>query len=392
MYILAGGSGIPNFGDELIALNWIRFIQSRDPGAEILLDCKDPQASEAVLGAIPNVSHVSVLRRLSRAEKELDFWGHVRRGREFIRAGGFRRNPFAASFAQAAARARVFHIFGGGYINERWPSTGFLLGFAASLQELHGVRVATTGLGLMPLSPPPNWRALREFNDILARFEVVDVRDAESWEAIAGAPGTRASNGLDDSFLAPVAGRAGPGPRTLHVAVSFGDGNAERFAGLVNHTSAVLRPMFDRALFWRCAPGKDEIALRAFRAACPDIEVREVRELVHGPLPIGPDDAMVATRFHPHLMAARLGIPGYYVVGNEYYRVKHGSVARLGSGFAPFPREPAGFAPASGDMPERDAERVAAKRAIAETIYRRVGGGREAGQPAGAREEPALAG
>ena len=370
MYILAGGSGIPNFGDELIALNWLALIRSRDATTEILLDCKNPAASEAVVGPMSGVRHVSYLRRMSLG-RDLGFWGNLKRGYEFIRKGGFDRHPAAAAFGEAVKNAEVFHIFGGGYINERWPSSSFQLGFAAALHELYGTRVATTGLGLMPLSPPGTWGEIGIFNRILSKFEIVDVRDAPSWRAISSAPGTRASNGLDDSFLAPVRGRADDGTRTLHVVVSFGEGNAFKMAEIVSQTATVLRPQFDRALFWRCAPGKDDLALEVFRQACPDIEVAEVGALVQEPLPVGPCDAMVTTRFHPHLLAARLGIPGYYHADSEYYRVKHGSVVSLGSGFLPFTSEtpPEGFGDAGTEIVAKDAERVAAKRQVADAIY-----------------------
>jgi hypothetical protein len=101
---------------------------------------------------------------------------------------------------------------------------------------------------------------------------------------------------------------------------------------------------------------------------------------------------MVTTRFHPHLLAARIGIPGYYFVDSEYYRVKHSSVVSLGSGFLPFTEEepPTRFVRTGEEMVVRDADRVAAKRKVANRIYAPDAPAplRREGHPAVAAEEP----
>lgn len=370
MYLLVGGSGIPNFGDEIIASNWINFIRSYDKESDIWLDCKDAEASETVVGSQRNLFHVSFLRRMAQTGKNLTFWENVKRGYEFIRKGGFGKHPRAAPLAEAIRSARICHIFGGGYINERWPTSGFIIGFAASLRELYGTRLAATGLGLMPLSPPRSWGEIGAFNRIITMFDIFDVRDAPSFRVVANAPAAPANNGLDDSFLEPSTGREGGG-RILHVVVSFGEGNAKKMDPVVHHIAETLQPQFDKTLFWRCAPRKDDLAFEIFQKVCPAMEVIEVGDLVRGPLPIGSNDAMVTTRFHPHLFAARRGIPGYYLSEGDYYRVKHASVVELGSPFKQLQPDnlPAIFPSSGGAIVASDPDRVQEKRRIGNLIY-----------------------
>src|SRR5690606_1834970 len=56
-------------------------------------------------------------------------------------------------------------------------------------------------------------------------------------------------------------------------------------------------------------------------------------DLLRKGLPLSPSDFMLTARFHPHLMAARVGMSGYYTVGSAFYGNKHGLVSELGSTF-----------------------------------------------------------
>jgi hypothetical protein len=92
------------------------------------------------------------------------------------------------------------------------------------------------------------------------------------------------------------------------------------------------------------------------------------------PLPVSVGDFMLTARFHPHLLAARLGAIGVYTDGGFYYKPKHGSIIRLGSPFVlaadslpvhPQTNPSRSFRP----MMMFDSERVAQKLKTAEYIY-----------------------
>lgn len=367
-HYLIGGSGIPNYGDELIASAWIAFIEGKHPTDSIVLDVKNRKASMEIVRSGPNVTHVSSLKDVAHTKSASDVWGNIRRGLGFIDNNGFKKYEKAAPLRDAMDDLGTFHVFGGGYINTRWPAAAFYLGLGVAVKEKTGAKLFASGLGLMPWLPPET-EAERELAARVAEaFDVLEVRDQASADAF-GAPITA---GLDDVFLLPTPQRQAGLPPTLHISLTFAEKNWEGFADrLVGHVAQTYAPAFQRVTFWNNAPDKDAFALKKVREAIPQVEVIEIGDLVNAPLPFGEDDAMVTTRFHPHMMAARAGIPGLYRQGNSYYMTKHGSVALLGSGMKPVEMKnlPNVLPTDRGTLHARDAELRAQKLALAERIY-----------------------
>lgn len=363
-HYLIGGSGIPNYGDELIALAWVSVIQRKRPNDKIFLDVTDAEASKAIVGG-RSVDHVEILRHIAKRGAKESFWDNIARGLRFFDDDGPTHHPNIKVLTDNLDNLATFHVFGGGYMNKRWPYAAFYLGLGAAIKKRSSAKVVATGLGLMPLPSPETPEQKAAAREIIKAFDLIEVRDAESARAY---PGTMA--GLDDAFLSPKPQLANS-PSTLHVAISFAEQDWSAFArDLVDRTANDWSPAFDRVLFWNCAPQKDTFALGKFREAIPSIEVIDVSDLVRGRIAFGTDDAMVATRFHPHMMAARAGVPGAFRFGNGYYSTKHGSVLALGSGFKLIDDQMRSLPDDRGTLRLFDHHHKDHKRAMVAAIYR----------------------
>src|SRR5688572_21173917 len=119
-------------------------------------------------------------------------------------------------------QVRHVHLFGGGYINGRWPNSVSLLGAAAQLRQKYGIPCLATGLGVAPLSglDEADAKALAE---VIRSFSLFELRDLQSYNDVAELVGFRSTIvcGLDDCFLYPVGDltrpRQKPG-RALHLS------------------------------------------------------------------------------------------------------------------------------------------------------------------------------
>lgn len=372
MYYLLGGSGVPNYGDELIAKYWLTYLAEKNPTERIVLECTDPSISALRLHPYNwRASHVTIVKSLTRSLPNDDFWGNLERGYKFFYRNTLAKHPRLTGVEKYFQDAHTFHMIGGGYISEKWPRTSFLLGFAAALNKTFGTRIIATGVGLMPMSPPPTEHK-RTFRKVIESFDFIESRDGHGPQFIAehSGIGKVAYHGLDDTFM-----RSEPTPshggRTLHISTYLQN---DRLAALVRrvkrHDSEIKR-QFDRILFWNCAPDRDQLAQEAFKEAFPNMEVADVWSLVDR-LPVKAGDTIISSRFHPHLLAARAGANGYYLEHGEYYQIKHGSVVELGSPLRPIVElEEVGFTPVDAPAPivSQDAERVKKKLEVARLIY-----------------------
>ncbi|MGH3910802.1 MAG: polysaccharide pyruvyl transferase family protein, partial [Pseudonocardiaceae bacterium] len=64
-YYLVGATGFPNYGDELIARGWLRYLVEVAPDADVWLDCHSPGPARILLdGVHPRARFVDTLWRL----------------------------------------------------------------------------------------------------------------------------------------------------------------------------------------------------------------------------------------------------------------------------------------------------------------------------------------
>ena len=118
-----------------------------------------------------------------------------------------------------------------------------------------------------------------------------------------------------------------------------------------------------------CSPS-DEPLVTPLRAQFSDLQVYRIDELLFEPPPLRAGDCLVTSRFHPHLLASRAGLSGYYVATSAFYRAKHASVLALGSTF----QELTGAAAApqrelAPQAKEADRLRRATKSAVAQKVF-----------------------
>src|SRR5690606_18307169 len=115
---------------------------------------------------------------------------------------------------------------------------------------------------------------------------------------------------------------------------------------------------------------RDQASYEAVKNVFSSTECLMVDELIND-FPVQPQDIMLTTRYHPHLMAARAGANGYFLkIDGVYYDVKHNLVKSLGSNFLPFDSFDLSNPPTgTSEISLKDPYLVSKKNAIADGIY-----------------------
>lgn len=125
---LVSMAGYPNYGDELIARTWLRFLAETKPEAKVWLDCRHPGAASVLFrGDHPNLTTTDTLYRvLELADQEWE----PRSIAEIVTNLG---SPLFDLQIAEMNRATTLHLLGGGFLNSRWPQNlGLLEGMRAS--------------------------------------------------------------------------------------------------------------------------------------------------------------------------------------------------------------------------------------------------------------------
>lgn len=350
---LVSMAGYPNYGDELIARTWLRFLAETKPEAQVWLDCRHPGAASVLFrGDHPNLTTTDTLYRvLELANQEWE----PRSIAEIVTHMG---SPLFDLQISEMNRATTLHLLGGGFLNSRWPKNlGLLEGMRASA-AVSGARLIATGQGLIP--------------DAGASFEGfahVSVRDDESAELAA------TTTGLDDAFLG-LAQLGAPLGDVNEVVVcvqsdAIGNGSFEAFLDTVEsafHDAALAHA---RLTYVEALPGVDYRGFEALTAR--GIEFSRFvpfSDFWTEPFRISPGQFWITTRFHHHLVAASRGARGFALVDpGQYYTTKHESLIELGSGW--LAARPGHNVPSVADTRGQSGfdKAYARKRAEAESLY-----------------------
>ena len=259
----------------------------------------------------------------------------LRYGTEFFDRDHAGRHPELRPALEPLARASSFHIFGGGYINTGIrPDSGFLIGVAAAIARRYAIPVFATGIGITPLSLD-ECAGAGALAEALAAFLLFECRDTYGFDKLFELADGRAEivSGVDDSFLLrpPTAPRPGGGGPALHVSLLRKPPEGRNAA--LHDEIVALAGRFERVHLLELRPKPRRPESRAAAARLPRLEVLDCHAMIHAPLPVQPGDFMVTQRFHPHLIAARLGCTGIFIEDGIYYFDKHHSILHLGSGF-----------------------------------------------------------
>jgi polysaccharide pyruvyl transferase WcaK-like protein len=376
MYYLIGGSGAPNYGDELILQHWLRYLHEEvlpgRPAARIVVDNNGVEGSRDLFSdAYPAVDFISSLKVAHPERGTVGFMRSLSLGLGFFSSGRWRHHPELTGAVEQLQQAKLVHLYGGGYINTALaPRSGFLVGMLADAVKHFGIRAVATGIGITPLQFPEK-EDMAPFRQALEAFDLFELRDPYGYNRVRQLVGAVSSLvcGQDDAMLYPVPRERGStGARRLHLS-AYKAGNLfdkpVAQAWLERHAQE-----FDETVYWECAPSRESEVIAGLRERLPAIRVATVKELLFNGVPANPGDHMLTMRYHPHLVAARLGVSGQFVADSVYYEHKHGVVCQMGSGFRRLQGQPA--APHAHESPItwRDAGWVMLKRALAERIYR----------------------
>ncbi|AXB48208.1 hypothetical protein A4R43_01455 [Amycolatopsis albispora] len=364
-HYLVGPSGYPNFGDELIAATWLRYLAVADPEADVWLDTHSPGPAQLLLdGLHPRLRCTDTLWRLCAEAPSADPWEVADWVQSAVHDPG--RAPRWDAGIELLGRTDVVHLIGGGYLNALWPRHVGLIAGAAAAVRRSGGRAAMTGQGLMPF-PPGAADLLRSLTD---RFAVVDVRDAPSAELLAG--GTRPT--CDDVFLDPPSPSAGQA-REFVLCVQSDIGELPPSA-LAAQVLGLLRAWDVRPAQLAVVegiPGVDRTIPALLEHELDGAEFHPFRDVWRHGLPLAPGQTWISSRYHTHLVAAAAGATGVALsVSSQYYTPKHRSLLDLGSGWTladagtgDIPERPGG----TGFAPQVVRQCFEAKRSVAEAVY-----------------------
>lgn len=330
MIFLCGGAGNGNLGDELIVDAWLNYLTEKNIRKEIIVSGFHADMHNALFGnKYSNIKFSDILNKL-RSFGPDGFFASLRRGVNFFDNGGFEKYPQLSYFSDVIKNVEIFHLHGGGYLNTIWPKNAFMLGLAVAVKKRYGARIYGTGLGILPLPTPTGDNAVL-LADVMSAFDFVETRDVESFNFLKKHVDTAdVTFGQDDCFLhrptlSSAEGRQG---RWLHLSDFAGSGFTEKVLGIVERT----RDCFDRIVFWECM-SRDRVCADMVCAAGVDVDILPLERMLNEPLPVMVGDAMLTARFHPHLLAARLGADGFFRTDKSYYDIKHRSLVVNGSPF-----------------------------------------------------------
>lgn len=367
---LIGPAGLPNFGDELVAATWLRYLARIEPNAEVWLDCHTPGTAQVMLAGLhPNLRCTNTLWRLAQEAPDHEPWAVAAWVRGVVHDPG--RAPRCGPGIELLGTVDVIHVIGGGYVNALWPHhMGLLAGtIAASVRS--GARLAMTGQGFVPAAPG----VTEQLYALAGRFDVVDVRDRDSAELLA--PGTPVDFTCDDVFLDVPAAEPQDSTRAVMVCVQsdIGELGTPALAGRVRGILRQWGADPGEVTFVEAIPRVDRAVYDLLAADLPGATFMPFKDLWRHGVPAREGQIWISTRFHLHLVAAAAGARGVAVsVRPDYYDTKHRSLIELGSGWTMLDAATAEVP----DIPEKGgysadtlAELRARKARVADRVYAR---------------------
>lgn len=326
MIYLVCHSGFLNYGDELIASTWIKFLTNKYPNEKIYIDTCGPGVASLLHGSSGNLIFTDTLWRLASSGLGRDIEYVL--SEQIVRDAG----PELELGLSHLKRADIVHLVGGGYMTDYYYPNFVIPRLLQALKREAGFKLFATGLGLEPLS--------RESRTILRTifhgFDAVDFRDEESYAAVAdGFTKSNLTISVDDAFLNTCDISYPKREFGKLVIIAQQDEVREivlpflldliRLCPLASN--GVIIPVLDKA-------ADSALAHKVRSISGASVEIVDQVDLFKFGLPIDPEDFVFTTRFHGHLMASLLGARGICAsVRLPYYDIKHRSLIDLGSGF-----------------------------------------------------------
>jgi len=364
---LVSSAGYPNYGDELVTAQWLRYLAKREPDAEVWLDSPNPGGASLLLAdQHPDVRFTDTVFRIAWAAPSEDVDEVAQFAAEAVRRPGV--VPHRAMGVDLLHTVDVFHVLGGGYVNTIWPRHIAVLAAGGALAEDRGISAAASGLGLTP------WAQSAELLDRLtAGFSLFDVCDAASKALLSGG---NASETGDDTLL-DIDNHLFDQRDSRSLMLSFQsdlvDEGVEALAESALQTVKAWNVDSGKIGYVEGIPGQDRVVFELLEPSLPDMRFYPFTEVWRDGLPARRGQRWLTTRFHHHLVAAAAGAWGVaFPVKPGYSDVKHESLISRGSRWAVAkPGEPAGQTHGEAGFGPALAPLVSAKQAVAERIYER---------------------
>lgn len=345
-YLLAE-PGFPNYGDELIAREWIRYLASARPEVPVVLDCSRPGPTAAeFMGLHPHLTVTDTISRLS-LESPADNQNNVLQIAPFVRDALDNEGKaarYCAGIRIVRDRTRSFHVLGGGYINCKWQANMARLEAGAWCED-HGIPAIATGLGLLPVDEDTTGY----LRGALPKFSSATLRDQESLDLFKDSPNGDLNLAPDDCFVNGLDGcyrTCEPLPRVM---VCVQTDQVEHPNKLLEHVVRILEqwniPKDEQIGVVECIPYGDRPVFDRLYELGYTVRFFSLIDLLTNGFPADAGQTWISTRYHPHLLAAACGARGVYVtVDSSYYNVKHQAVLRMGSQW--------NDAPLDGEIPQ----------------------------------------
>lgn len=324
--------GYPNYGDELIAKEWLKYYQAHLPGRTVFVDCARPGPASTILYG--SHSHMVVVDTVSRISLESAEASNPENNAAHLSQS--LDNPgmearYAMGIRMVQEHARLIHFSGGGYLNSMWKPNLGRLGIA-SWAKNHGYSVVGTGIGLTPLDES-DCMTVRNY---AACFDRLGVRDTDTFEVLQGCE--RVNLMPDDCFVNGLKGcysQENDIPKIM-VCVQSDFSEEYKLNDVFAYTESMLKEWgvlsTDRIGVVECVPYGDYSIFEYLRDHGFSCELFPLEYLLRVGFPAVTGQRWLTTRYHPHLLAAARGCQGSYItLSSSYYRSKHEAAIRMGS-------------------------------------------------------------
>lgn len=338
-FYLIAEPGYPNYGDELIAGEWLTLLGKYYPEIPVVLDCARPGPAAVILkDKHPHAIFTDTLRRLG-TENPFPYDGPIDDIAHFVSEAlnddGIAPN-YASGIRLLQHGVRSIHMLGGGYMRGDWTCNLSRLAVGPWAHS-RNIPVAATGLGLMPITGS----SLRFAQQSAKAFDAFTVRDVPTQVALQGdsaddaadtvkvAPDDCFVNGLSDCYASPEG--------LPDVMVCVQSDFVEEAAALFDQVRRTLEVWGvnkgDAVGVVECNPRIDYPILPYLEAnGYSNLRFFPVIDLLEKGFPARAGQRWLSTRYHPHILAAAKGCSGSFIsVDSSYYDVKHDAVLRMGS-------------------------------------------------------------
>lgn len=335
-FYLIAEPGYPNYGDELIAGEWLTLLGEYYPEVPVVVDCARPGPAAVILrDRHPHAIFTDTLRRLG-TENPFPYDGPIDDIACFVSQAldddGVAPN-YASGIRLLQHGVQSIHMLGGGYMRGDWTCNLSRMAIGP-WAHARNIPVAATGLGLMPIEGD----SLRFAQQTARSFDVFTVRDIPTQVALRGEPAVDVVkvapddcfvNGLKDCYASP----EGLPDVMVCVQSDFVEEEAALFEQVRRTLEAWGVNKDDAIGVVECNPRIDYPILPYLaESGYSNLRFFPVIDLLEKGFPARAGQRWLSTRYHPHILAAAKGCSGSFIsVDSGYYDVKHDAVIRMGS-------------------------------------------------------------